>query len=212
MESLSRRWRIWECGGESMAAGGTTTIDSTAQELRKAKERDFSLLGVEARVDVVVLDSSQGNSIYQIETINYVKTMYSNLNVVDGNVVTVSQAQNSIQPGVDGLRVGMGSASICTAQEVCAFGHGQRQIILEHIYGRKQEFLHGTQERKRETEKQIEKAFLPLARKRSSCYFAYVRERNTKAKLCHVAHFVLLKVLNILSPTKINETVHDKGL
>ncbi|TQE02668.1 hypothetical protein C1H46_011737 [Malus baccata] len=59
--------------------------------------------------------------------------------------------------------------------------------------------------RKRETEKQIEKAFLPLARKRSSCYFAYVRERNTKAKLCHVAHFVLLKVLNILSPTKINE-------
>nr|XP_028965100.1 uncharacterized protein LOC114827452 [Malus domestica] len=59
--------------------------------------------------------------------------------------------------------------------------------------------------RKRETEKQIDKAFLPLARKRSSCYFAYVRERNTKAKLCHVAHFVLLKVLNILSPTKINE-------
>ncbi|KAM1004119.1 hypothetical protein ACFX1X_004409 [Malus domestica] len=107
MESLSRRWRIWECGGESMAAGGTTTIDSTAQELRKAKERDFSLLGVE------------------IETIKYVKTMYSKLNVVDGNVVTVSQAQNSIQPGVDGLRVGMGSASICTAQEVCAFGHGQ---------------------------------------------------------------------------------------
>ena len=86
---------------------------------------------VDARVDVVVVDTAHGHSRGVIEGVYRIKQRYPELQVIAGNVATAEGTRDLIKAGADAVKVGMGPGSICTTRIVAGIGVPQITAILD---------------------------------------------------------------------------------
>ena len=85
---------------------------------------------VDAKVDVIVVDSAHGHSKNILNTVKEIKTAYPNLQVIAGNVATGEGTKALIEAGVDAVKVGIGPGSICTTRIVAGIGVPQMTAIM----------------------------------------------------------------------------------
>lgn len=84
---------------------------------------------VQAGVDVLCIDSSDGFSEWQYETISWIKHNYPNIPVGAGNVVDVDGFNYLADAGADFIKVGIGGGSICITRETKGIGCGQATAV-----------------------------------------------------------------------------------
>jgi IMP dehydrogenase len=84
---------------------------------------------VDARVDLLVVDTAHGHSEGVLQMIGKLREKYPELQLVGGNVATEAGAQALIERGVDAVKVGVGPGSICTTRIVTGAGVPQVTAI-----------------------------------------------------------------------------------
>jgi len=84
-----------------------------------------------AGVDVIVIDTAHGHTTSVIETIRVLKNSFPKLEIIAGNIATAEGADALVRAGADGIKVGMGPASICTTRVVSGVGVPQLTAIAE---------------------------------------------------------------------------------
>lgn len=97
---------------------------------RDYKERVAAL--VEAGADILCVDSSDGYTEWQYDTIKYIKEHYNGeVKVGGGNVVDSDGFRYLVEAGADFIKVGIGGGSICITREQKGIGRGQATAVIE---------------------------------------------------------------------------------
>lgn len=100
-------------------------VGITANVLDRVKEL------VDAKVDVIVLDSAHGHSENVLRCVRMIKEAYPDVQVVAGNVATGEGTKALIEAGADAVKVGIGPGSICTTRVVAGIGVPQITAIMD---------------------------------------------------------------------------------
>jgi len=88
---------------------------------------------VRAGADVLVIDTAHGHTRSVIETVQSIKGLFPAVDLIAGNVATTEGTEALIRAGADGIKVGMGPASICTTRVVSGVGVPQLTAIADAV-------------------------------------------------------------------------------
>ena len=92
-------------------------------------ERSESLL--EAGVDVLVVDIAHGHSENAISTVRNIKKAFPDCELIAGNIATAQGVEDLIKAGVDAVKVGVGSGSICITRVITGSGVPQLTAVID---------------------------------------------------------------------------------
>ena len=95
---------------------------------RDYRERVPALIA--ANADVLCIDSSDGFSSWQKETLEWIKANHPDIPVGAGNVVDAEGFRFLVEAGADFVKVGIGGGSICITREQKGIGCGQASAVL----------------------------------------------------------------------------------
>ena len=86
---------------------------------------------IAAGADAIVIDTAHGHSKNVIDTLKRVKSKYSNVDVVCGNIATAEAAIALADAGADAVKVGIGPGSICTTRVMAGIGVPQLSAVYD---------------------------------------------------------------------------------
>ena len=86
---------------------------------------------VEAKVDVITIDTAHGHSKGVLDTVAKIKAAYPQVTYIVGNVATAEGTKALIDHGADVVKVGIGPGSICTTRIIAGIGVPQITAIMD---------------------------------------------------------------------------------
>jgi len=121
------------------------TIEDQVKEIEKAKKAGVSLLGasigvnqdykertkkiIAAGVEIITVDIAHGHSTSMIETIKWLKSQFSDIDIIAGNVATPEGVRDLAEAGADAIKVGIGPGSMCTTRVITGCGVPQLTAV-----------------------------------------------------------------------------------
>lgn len=92
---------------------------------------------VDVGVDLICMDSSDGYSVWQKNTIDWVRKHYGDdVKIGAGNVVDKEGFYYLAEAGADFIKVGVGGGSICITRETKGIGRGQASALIDVVEAR----------------------------------------------------------------------------
>ena len=86
---------------------------------------------IDAGTDTIVVDIAHGHSENAINTVKNIKKAFPNCELIAGNIATAKGAEDLIKAGVDAVKVGVGSGSICITRVITGSGVPQLTAVMD---------------------------------------------------------------------------------